>query len=337
MRKEVRIGAAIGVVLIAVVIVGAIVSSRNKDKTKQSVVLDATKNGPAGGTTAGGADRFPAPVDSGITPRSDNADSSAVPATPRVDDTPPPVAPRSATNWGALLSADHVEDLPAANRPRTPEATVVVEPTPPVLADAGLASNAIPATPPSRVESETPAPAPNSTPAPAPATGNAPEASNGASHEKPTTSVGAQSHRIQSGETFASLARTVYGNARYTNEIVKANPTVDPKHLRPGMVITLPDPAQFKKDAKRAESAPAAPTEAKPAASRELPAINPKTEYRVQSTDNLFKISNKLYNTPSKVDAIYQLNKEAIGSDPGKLKLNMVLKLPEPPVQAAAR
>ena len=68
-----------------------------------------------------------------------------------------------------------------------------------------------------------------------------------------------------------------------------------------------------------------------------MPAVDPKTEYRVQGSDNLFKISIKLYHSPNKVDTIYQLNKTTIGADPAKLKLNMVLKLPEPPVETASR
>jgi nucleoid-associated protein YgaU len=41
----------------------------------------------------------------------------------------------------------------------------------------------------------------------------------------------------------------------------------------------------------------------------------------------------KLYGTSAKWQAIYDLNKDAIGTDPSKLKLKSVLKLPEPPTQ----
>jgi len=54
-------------------------------------------------------------------------------------------------------------------------------------------------------------------------------------------------------------------------------------------------------------------------------------EYAVQADDSLYKISMKLYGKGDKVDAIYELNKEKIGSDPARLKVGMVLKLPEAP------
>ena len=150
--------------------------------------------------------------------------------------------------------------------------------------------------------------------------------------------TGGATHRVVEGETFSSIARATYGNAKYYKEIIKANPKVDPTHLRPGMLIALPDKSQLAR-----EAAPAAPattggrTETRPHSVVPVAAINQTTEYRVQANDNLYKISTKLYHSANKMDAIYQLNKTAIGADPARLKLNMVLKLPEPPTQTASR
>lgn len=345
MRKDVRIGVIIGGVLIAVLVVYAIIASTTHKSTK--VVIDGVKPNPSATSSRGlsaapNPDIAPLPHDDHVdhadpaaTPTHDpSTDSStrapggvavtAVPgssaATPAVHDqpqptvTPPadPAAGHSATNWAALLSADHLEAEFQPVTTRTPDPAVTpVDPTPPTVD--------VPQT--QVVDASTPGGG-SSDPAPG-------------SDAKPTPPAATpQTHKIQAGETFSSIARAVYGDAKYYKELVKANPSVDPAHLRLGTVITIPDSSQFKHDSKPAEK-DARTAGARHSAPGTQP-VDPKTEYRVQSTDSLYKISMKLYHTPSKVDAIYQLNKEAIGSDPAKLKLNMVLKLPEPPVETAS-
>ena len=57
--------------------------------------------------------------------------------------------------------------------------------------------------------------------------------------------------------------------------------------------------------------------------------INARTEYRIDTNDSLYRISMKIYGTPRMMDAIYALNRDAIGPDPERLKLGMILKLPQ--------
>jgi len=59
-------------------------------------------------------------------------------------------------------------------------------------------------------------------------------------------------------------------------------------------------------------------------------------EYVVRSGDNLYKISMRLYGRGDKADSIYQLNKEQMGNDAGRLKVGMVLKLPQAPTSSAS-
>jgi nucleoid-associated protein YgaU len=153
-------------------------------------------------------------------------------------------------------------------------------------------------------------------------------------HDRPVA-TSAKTHRVVEGETFSSIARATYGDAKYFKDIIKANPNIDPNRLRPGTVISLPDKSQFKHDAAptTGSASPEQPRRHSPPST----STNPKTEYRVQANDNLYKISEKLYHTANRVDAIYQLNKSVIGPDPEKLKLDMVLKLPEPPTETASR
>lgn len=62
--------------------------------------------------------------------------------------------------------------------------------------------------------------------------------------------------------------------------------------------------------------------------------IDPATQYRVQSGDNLFTIAKKLYGNINRAGKLYEANKDLIGPNPNALKLNMVLRLPDPPTPA---
>jgi nucleoid-associated protein YgaU len=66
-----------------------------------------------------------------------------------------------------------------------------------------------------------------------------------------------------------------------------------------------------------------------------LPPIDERTQYRVQAGESLYKISLKLYGRGDKVNAIYDLNKDAIGANRNHLKAGTVLKLPDPPTAGA--
>ena len=139
---------------------------------------------------------------------------------------------------------------------------------------------------------------------------------------------------MQQGETFSTIAAALYGSPNFYPYLVRANPNVNPSKLRPGMEINYPDPSEVKPSEKPAVADSASSTAAAPivpAAHHEPAAVDARTEYRVQSGDSLHKIAIKLYGKVEMVDKIYELNKTAIGSDPAKLKLGMVLKLPEPP------
>ena len=56
---------------------------------------------------------------------------------------------------------------------------------------------------------------------------------------KPASLTG-RTYTVQAGETFSSIAGSVYGNSRYYPHIMRANPSLDPTRLRAGTVINLP-------------------------------------------------------------------------------------------------
>jgi nucleoid-associated protein YgaU len=158
-----------------------------------------------------------------------------------------------------------------------------------------------------------------------------------AGEPKASAPVAGGTHIVRSGETFSSIAQSAYGSAAFYPAILRANPTVNPNNLKPGTQITLPKLDEVKGSggatASTAEHA-GAPTSA--AAAQSDVKIDQAKQYKVQSGDSLYKISLKLYGKSSYVDRIYEANKQTIGSDPKKLKLGMILNLPERPATPLA-
>jgi len=145
-----------------------------------------------------------------------------------------------------------------------------------------------------------------------------------------TRPSGPTTYKIQSGDTFSTIAAARYGSPHFYPYIMRANPGIDPAKLKAGMQIVLPDVAEVKPVETPVR---AAVTAAPPVVALDA------THYQVVAGDNLHKISVTLYGKSDLVDKIYQLNKEAIGPDPSKLKVGMVLTLPvaiTPPAPAPA-
>ena len=138
-------------------------------------------------------------------------------------------------------------------------------------------------------------------------------------------------HKVMKGETFSTIAATAYGSPNLYAYILRANPNVDPTKLKLGMDINIPDLSEVKGSEKTNDKNAEKSMSAGTGAHKIEPAIDPKTEYRIQSGDSLHKISIKLYGKIDRVQKIYELNKAAIGDNPAKLKLGQVLKLPQPP------
>ncbi len=134
------------------------------------------------------------------------------------------------------------------------------------------------------------------------------------------TTPAAGTYTIAAGDTFSSIAAKLYGNRNLYHVIEKANPTVDSRKLKIGQKINVP----------------AAPTVATVSESvndtRTITGtIDTTKQYRVQPGDTLHKISQKLYGKTKFWAAIYDLNKDSIGPDAGRIKIGMVLNLPQVP------
>ena len=147
----------------------------------------------------------------------------------------------------------------------------------------------------------------------------------------------ASTHRIAADETFSSIAKAYYGDARLYYVIQKANPNVNPSRLRPGTMINLPARAAASDDTAAPSSALKNAGVASRSSSKGSAVTDSTREYVVKPSDSWYRISMKLYGRGDKADTLYEVNKDVIGSDPGKLKVGMILKLPVVPTQTAAR
>ncbi|HEX4793650.1 MAG TPA: LysM domain-containing protein, partial [Humisphaera sp.] len=201
MRKDTRVGVAIGLVLFLVLIVYAIAVPKSSKKVvtldKKGKVASAVEDPSARGTPL----KAETSANSGSATGELPNDVGAANTTIALKD-PPADNAASNTNWAALLSAQDKLDS-AGLRTHTP--------------DMAQPDGASPRSGGSRATGEI----------------------TGKTGTSRTEAAG--THRVAENETFASIARSVYGDVKYADAIAKANPSIDPRRLRPGMTIRLPD------------------------------------------------------------------------------------------------
>ena len=363
MRKDLKIGMAIGAVLLVVLVV--YFAMPKPEEGGGGDVADA--GGTAVATTDGAAvSGDPVPPAAEATPSAraqedaagaDAADSSVANAGKAKRDVFAPDADATAgdeaddaddsaegdgggTNWAKLLEMGDSGDIVRTETPATPSADAT-------KASGTDAGTSIPRLAASRRESNDDD-APTASPTPggvsagpaadstASASPTAADAGTSSATTPPSDSAasaavtpaapsatGARTHKVKAGENYSTIAKAVYGHSRYYLAIEKANPDIDPTRIRPGTEIKLPDPATVKGSASSSTvGASAEDADAEPRA------IDPNTEYRVKPNDSLHKIAIARYGNSTMADKIYELNQQTIGSDPAKLKLGMILKLP---------
>ena len=326
MRKEVILGMSLGGSMLAMVIIYLTATSGNNrdahpvDTGGQVAEVGAGGSGDApgqsgdGSATTGGEYK---PIDSAFTSKTgkprENSKSQLLVATvtektdpvwgPRLwADTAVSVTPDPTNNSGAPLDSN----IPQTGGDQSSVADVGnIAHTPPTQGATGVQD---------RVD------------VPRPATPMVPRATPGKSH----------THKLMKGETFSTIAAAAYGSPNLYAYILRANPKLDPTKLKPGIEINLPDISEVRGPEKSVDKDSEKSTTAGAITHRIEPALDAKTEYRVQSGDSLHKIAVKLYGKIDMVPKIYEMNKSAIGDNPAKLKLGMVLKLPQAPSAAAA-
>ncbi len=289
MRNDVKLGLAVGGLLLGVVLAYALFfSNTSKDRDKELAgSYSALENNNSAQRPAA-----PSNTDQALTDSNPPTNSSPAPATadhqqgPIVDAAP--ANPLIGKSWQLLLNEGATSNSTGSITNTAERPATTVRPPPPSVRET-----------------------------------TAREATTLA--EPPSAPSGPRRYTIKHGDTFWLIAKSEYGNGAYFGAIQRANPGIDPGRIKAGDSIILPD--------KNDVIAPAAATARQPSAADLV--IDPAKQYRVQAGDNLSSISKKLYGRFDKWAQIYELNKELIGSNPGALKRDMILALPEPPIRIA--
>ena len=132
---------------------------------------------------------------------------------------------------------------------------------------------------------------------------------------------GGNTYTIAQGDTLYGIAMKHYGDARGAQIIETANPGLNPKALRVGDKIILPDkPAPAEK----------LPGPAASGAAATAPAGAPAGKvYVVQKNDTLIGISKRIYGDASMYRKIFEANKDILSSPNATLHVGEKLRLPE--------
>jgi nucleoid-associated protein YgaU len=212
----------------------------------------------------------------------------------------------------ASLAPEPSVDAAAATQPGAPPAEAFGMPsTASAPADGGpVAPGPVPSSGASAL------PAPTAAAAPAtdigPVTAAAPAA----------TSVAGRTYTIRSGDTLEAIARRELGDGQRWRAIVDANPGLDPKNLKIGRAISLPEGGAGATSTAGGATAATSPDESSVARGTSV--------YTVQKGDTLFGIAKKTYGSGSEAEIrrIVEANKGQLQSKDTPLKPGMKLAIP---------
>lgn len=310
MRKDVKFGITIGAVLVVTLIVYGIVLTRSGSTPPGRAIA-----APSAETDTAAANPPPSADSTETASSVPPADQPAMSPTETV--APPATQPASVadsrTDWTSALN----NGLPASlSASAAPEHTI----TP--MIDSATAGSQHPSISVSR-EPNTPVidPLPSTRPAQQVASAAIPPLEASAA-PAPTATTEQRTHRVAAGESPYSIAASIYGNGSLYTKILAANPGIDPRHLKIGTILVIPELSDAQKN-------PAA-------ASTIEPVIDTSTAYKVQNGDTLEGISRKLYGDAGMIGKLYDANRTLIGPNENVLKVGWILKLPQPPTVASA-
>ncbi|MDG1897671.1 MAG: LysM peptidoglycan-binding domain-containing protein, partial [Fuerstiella sp.] len=132
---------------------------------------------------------------------------------------------------------------------------------------------------------------------------------------------------VKVNDNYWSISKRTYGTARYYSSLALYNKhrISDPKKLRPGMKVLIPDPKVLEErypEFFRNQQ----PKSAQPSGYFLKPDGTPA--YRVGERETLSEISQKHLGRASRWIQIYRLNQQIL-KDPNRLKLGTVIMLPD--------
>lgn len=129
-------------------------------------------------------------------------------------------------------------------------------------------------------------------------------------------------YTVASGDSLYTISQKLYGTPKHVSAILAANPGLNPKRLKLGQTLKLPDVTGT------SSATSVTSTSSSVSSSTSLLSTSSSKTYKVQSGDTLHKIAKTTYGQTGAWEKIYAANKSAIGSNPARLKVGMVLQLP---------
>jgi LysM repeat protein len=153
----------------------------------------------------------------------------------------------------------------------------------------------------------------------------------------------ATTYKVQSGDTFESIARSKLGDPKRQTEIAKLNPTVKPNRMRVGQDLVLPgakpaatatEPA-IAASTKKSAAAKDATVKASDTKASDTKASDAKEStkeagadrsYVVGKGDTFGRIAQTQLGSSKRVDEIRELNPSV---DPTRLRVGQRIKLPK--------
>ena len=154
----------------------------------------------------------------------------------------------------------------------------------------------------------------------------------------PAVASATRAYRVRAGQTLTSIASEVYGDPHLWKQIVAVNPGINPSRLKVGAKIQIPEPS-----AVRSQPIVVVPDTSADDSHRKVIRASDVvvgnddgietptpagTTYVVQPGDTLYKIAKRRLGSSRRADALYELNRDVIGSDAARLSRGMVLRLP---------
>jgi len=135
-------------------------------------------------------------------------------------------------------------------------------------------------------------------------------------------------HVVAPNEMMQTIAKLYYGSIDDWTIIAKANPTIDPKKLKPGMILRIPkDRDNIQGKLVGDQTPPGVIFSHKEHPSKTI-------EYVVRSGDSLSAISQRIYGSSRHARFIYESNRDILRSMDA-ISVGQLLKLPPLPDEAS--
>lgn len=151
---------------------------------------------------------------------------------------------------------------------------------------------------------------------PAPKTEPLSEQTHTAANNGPTTKA-PRNYTIQSGDTFSSIAVKIYGSEQHWIDIAMANPFLDPKKLKVGQDVRLPDIDEVQLKTKTVIG--------------DSPRAKQSQTHIVRPGESLYSIADHYYNNADLWRLIFDANRTTLGPNPDHLDAGEILKIPPAP------